>query len=130
MTTVPADTHTTSRALWPVLRVGCADHVLDVVRAALAEHIAWGPDGTTRAPIAPDAHGTAHCVRHAHLWHDRGSRPFRGGPGDLWATGDTSLPPADVTASRPRRRPRHAGARACGSARRCGSSSPQERTLF
>ncbi len=96
MTTVPADTHATSRALLAGTGVD-HDHVLDVARAALAEDLAWGPDITTQATIAPDAHGTAHVVT-----RDSGTIAGLGVaaavPEILWATGDTSLPPADVTA--------------------------------
>jgi hypothetical protein len=35
------------------------DQVLDLVRRALAEDLAWGPDVTTEATIPAGAHGTA-----------------------------------------------------------------------
>jgi nicotinate-nucleotide pyrophosphorylase (carboxylating) len=65
MTTVdPADTHQVSRAL---LAGGEVDHdqVLDVVRRALAEDLAWGPDVTTEAIVPGTALGAAHLVAHA-----------------------------------------------------------------
>jgi nicotinate-nucleotide pyrophosphorylase (carboxylating) len=41
------------------------DQVLDLVRRALAEDLAWGPDVTTQATIPAGAHGTAYVVAHA-----------------------------------------------------------------
>jgi nicotinate-nucleotide pyrophosphorylase (carboxylating) len=59
-----ADTHAISRTL--LAGTGVAhDHVLDVVRRALAEDLAWGPDVTTAAIIPATEHGTAHVVAHA-----------------------------------------------------------------
>jgi nicotinate-nucleotide pyrophosphorylase (carboxylating) len=65
MTTVEdADTHAISRAL--LAGTGVAqDQVLDVVRRALAEDLAWGPDVTTAAIIPARKQGTAHVVAHA-----------------------------------------------------------------
>jgi nicotinate-nucleotide pyrophosphorylase (carboxylating) len=65
MTTVDhADTHAISRTL--LAGTGVAhDQVLDVVRRALAEDLAWGPDVTTAAIIPATEHGTAHVVAHA-----------------------------------------------------------------
>jgi nicotinate-nucleotide pyrophosphorylase (carboxylating) len=60
----PADPHAISRTL--LAGAGVAhDQVLDVVRRALAEDLAWGPDVTTAAIIPARRHGTAHVVAHA-----------------------------------------------------------------
>jgi nicotinate-nucleotide pyrophosphorylase (carboxylating) len=59
-----ADTDAISRTL--LAGTGVAhDQVLDVVRRALAEDLAWGPDVTTAAIIPATEHGTAHVVAHA-----------------------------------------------------------------
>jgi nicotinate-nucleotide pyrophosphorylase (carboxylating) len=65
MTTIDhAGTYAISRTL--LAGTGVAhDQVLDVVRRALAEDLAWGPDVTTAAIIPATGHGTAHVVAHA-----------------------------------------------------------------
>ena len=124
MTTVDhADTHAISRTL--LAGTGVAhDQVLDVVRRALAEDLAWGPDVTTAAIIPATEHGTAHVVAHA--------------PGTLagvgiaaavlemlWASGgDPSLSPPLVEALKRDGDRVELGDRCSGSAVRCGCCSP------
>ena len=108
MTTVPAGVHATSRALLAGTGVD-HDHVLDVVRAALAEDLAWGPDITTEATIAP-RRPRHRPRRHARLWHDRGSGRRRGGPGDPVGDRRNVASAGRLHRPRSRRRPRHARA--------------------
>jgi nicotinate-nucleotide pyrophosphorylase (carboxylating) len=63
-TTERADAHAVSRALLAGTGVE-HDHVLDLVRATLAEDLAWGPDVTTEATIPATAHGSAHITARA-----------------------------------------------------------------
>ena len=63
MSPVAAD-HAVSRALLAGSGVG-HDHVIEVVRATLAEDLAWGPDLTTTATIDETATGTAQVVARA-----------------------------------------------------------------
>jgi nicotinate-nucleotide pyrophosphorylase (carboxylating) len=96
MTNAHPDTHATSRTLLADSGVD-HDHVLELVRTALTEDLAWGPDITTEATIAGDARGTAHVVARAP-GTIAGLGVAAAAPEVLWEIADQSLPAVRVTA--------------------------------
>lgn len=89
MTGLPSDPHALSRSL---LATAAIDHaeMIALVRRAIAEDLAYGPDITTQATIPAHAEGTAHIVARAPgtiaalgvaaavletLWADREDQP-------------------------------------------------------